>query len=51
MILRLRGLPFTASTKDVVEFFAGFDVETVYLGNRNGVWLRRELGARHPAAC
>lgn len=35
-ILRLRGLPFSSTEEDVVEFFAGFDVKAVYLGNKSG---------------
>lgn len=35
-VLRLRGLPFTANSEDVVQFFAGIDVQAVYLGSKSG---------------
>ncbi|WIA13352.1 hypothetical protein OEZ85_006934 [Tetradesmus obliquus] len=35
-VLRLRGLPFLATTLDVKEFFSGFDLSDVYICRRNG---------------
>lgn len=51
-VLRLRGLPFLATTLDVKEFFSGFDLSDVYICRRNGgcfsllVWLGLSLATR-----
>ena len=35
-ILRLRGLPFAATSEDITAFFKDYDTKAVYLGLRNG---------------
>lgn len=35
-ILRLRGLPFSATPEDVLGFFEGYEARDVYLGSKNG---------------
>ena len=35
-ILRLRGLPFSATQEDICAFFEGYPTRAVYIGLRNG---------------
>lgn len=45
VILRLRGLPFSASPEDVEGFFEGYETADVYLGSKNG-WAGGAGGTR-----
>jgi hypothetical protein len=36
LAVRLRGLPFTATTADVQQFFSGFKVQEILLCTRDG---------------
>jgi hypothetical protein len=38
-VLRLRGLPFLATSLDVREFFSDFELSDVYICRRNGEWF------------
>jgi hypothetical protein len=38
-VLRLRGLPYLATSLDVREFFSDFELSDVYICRRNGGWF------------
>lgn len=49
-ILRLRGLPYSATLEEVQQFFADYDLETVHLGLKNGQWTVRGWARGRPSA-
>lgn len=42
-ILRLRGLPYTATEAELVDFFSDWTVEATHICTRNGEWAGLRL--------